>query len=285
MTAFVDLHMHTHYSDGDHSPAEVVEAAARLGLRAIAITDHDTIRGNREAIPLAREAQIELVPAIEMTTRWPNKDLLFSYSDVDVLAYFVNFDDPTWVAFTEALMTDHLDRMSEACRRCTADGFPMTMDDVWSQNPRYGGPGQMERAIFAKGYARDHGEASRMMAWYFESSRLAMMTTRAAIEQVHLAGGVAVLAHPVVVCPQGQRLVAADLRELVDAGLDGLEIYHPRLDDEAREYFLRLAREFNLLVTGGTDMHGGHRGLEIIGGQPVTEEMLEAVRGRRTRGC
>lgn len=280
----IDLHLHTYYSDGRFAPHELVEAAARAGMRAIAITDHDNLRGSREAAPLALAAGIELVPAIEITTSWPGASLPPEDASVDLLGYFVDRDDPVFDAYTTALLNDLHDRIAWSCARMTENGYPLAMENVFAQNPRYGGTMQMVQAIQRKGYALRWADALRLMDTVWLKARETPFTITAAIEQVHLAGGVAVLAHPSIVRPRRERLTAEGLRPLVEAGLDGIEIYHRRLDEDARRHFLGLAEQFGLLVTGGSDLHGWVNGLDELGAQPVTPAMLEDLRRKSRAG-
>jgi predicted metal-dependent phosphoesterase TrpH len=274
----IDLHVHTHYSDGRYSPAELIEAAVRRGLRILAITDHDNTRGSREAAPLAQSAGIELIPAIEFTTRWSGAALPPEDANVDLLGYFIDPQNAELRAFEEATLNDIHARIAGCCTRLTANGYPMSMDEVFAENPRYAGAMQMIQALLRKGHAATWKDALQLMDTVWLTARETPFTIRATIEQIHLAGGVAVLAHPSIVRPRGQQLEASYLRKLVDAGLDGIEIYHYRLDKAARVHFLGLAKTFGLLVTGGSDMHGWNRGFEELGEQPVTLEMVEALR-------
>lgn len=277
----IDLHCHTYYSDGRFAPEQVVGGAAQRGLRILAITDHDTIRGTREAAPHAAAAGIELITGIEMTTSWPTGRLPAYDANVDVLGYFFDREDAVFDAFTRALTQDIHERITACCALLTERGFPLTSADVFAQNPRYDGALQLIQAIQAKGYAPLWNDALALMesAWY--AQREPLFTIKSAIEQVHRASGVAVLAHPTIVRPRGEQMTAGDLRELVDAGLDGIEVYHRRLDEAARAHFLALAREFDLVATGGSDMHGWAHGLDELGTQPVTTEMVDALRARR----
>jgi len=277
----IDLHMHTYYSDGRFSPAEVIEAAALAGLRTIAITDHDTLRGSREAAALAQAAGIELIPSVELTTCWPGMNLPPEDANVDLLGYFVDRDDPVFDAFTRALLNDLHERIAWSCERLTKNGYPLSMEDIFAENPRYGGAMQMIHAIQHKGYAPLWNDALRLMDTAWRMARSTPFTIRSAIEQVHLAGGVAVLAHPSIVRPHGARLTSDGLRPLVEAGLDGIEIYHRRLDENARRHFLGLAEKFHRQISGGSDLHGWHNGFDDLGVQPVTAAMLEGLRRRR----
>ncbi len=278
----IDLHSHTYYSDGKFSPAELVEGAKRRGVSVLAITDHDNTRGSREATLLAEAAGIELIPAVEFTTRWPGADLPADDRDVDLLGYFLDLDNATYHAFEEATLNDIHARIANCCARLTGQGFPISMDEVFAENEgRYGGAVQMIQALLRKRYAADWREGLDLFGTVWFTERLSPFTIHSVIEQIHLAGGAAVLAHPIAVRPRRERLTAADLRKLVDSGLDGIEIYHYRMDAEARNYFLRLAREFDLLVTGGSDFHGWNRGWSELEVQPVTMEMVEALRERK----
>lgn len=277
-----DLHIHSTYSDGRYTPAEIIAAAARLGLRGVAISDHDNLRGSRAARPLAAAAGLELIPAIELTTRWPAAALLPEDVNVDLLGYYFDPENAEFNAFVEAALNDLHARIAACCERLTALGYPLALSDVFVENPRYAGTIQLLDTLRRKGYAADWRESSRLMDSVWLPARTTPFTIGAAIEQIHLAGGVAVLAHPTLVRPQGQRLTAAWLRKLVEAGLDGIEIYHRRLSEEDRAYFLGLAREFGLVISGGSDMHGWHRGIDELGTQPVNAEMVAALRARST---
>jgi hypothetical protein len=272
----IDLHLHTHYSDGKFSPEEIVCHADELGLAAIAITDHDNTRGARQALPLARSLGIELVPAIEFTSRWPG-----CAEDVDVLGYFVDLENREFQAFERAALNDARARIAACCARLTAQGCPLSLDDVLAENPRYAGLLQLTLAYQKKGYADNWDAALRPVGQAWQAGRLSQFTITQVIEQIHRAGGVAVLAHPTVITFGDGRIKAEQLAALVEAGLDGIEIYHHRLDAGAQAYFLDLAHQFDLAVSGGSDEHGWHDGFKRMGTQPVTLAMLEALRARR----
>jgi predicted metal-dependent phosphoesterase TrpH len=273
----IDLHTHTYYSDGRYSPAELVEAAQRIGMRVLSITDHDNTRGSREAWPLAEAAGIEFIPAVEFTTRWPGADLPPQDANVDLLGYYIDPDSPELRAFEEAALNDLHARVSDCCCRLSDRGYPFSIDDVFAKNPRYAGAIQAIQALLEKQYARSWEESLRLFDTVWLAARETPFTIKAVIEQIHLAGGVAVLAHPTIVRPRGAPITADCLRELVEAGLDGIEVYHHRLDSSARQYFLGLARRYNLAVTGGSDLHGWKNGFDGLGEQPVTLEMVNAL--------
>jgi predicted metal-dependent phosphoesterase TrpH len=283
-TATIDLHIHTHYSDGKYSPADILRHAARIGLETVALTDHDNTGGVREALPLARELGLELIPAIEFTCRWPACDAPPGLGDIDVLGYFVDLDDPDFRAFERATLDDIHARTADCCARLTAAGHPLSLDDVFAENPRYAGILPLILAVQSKGYAGEWEPAVQLVTEHWVRVRLSCFTIQQVIASIHRAGGVAVLAHPVTVKCGGDDLLGADqLALLVEAGLDGLEVYHFRLDEPARAHFLALARQFDLLVSGGSDDHGWFSELKHVGNQPVTPDLVESLRARSVK--
>ena len=279
----IDLHCHTHYSDGKFSPAQVIEHAARTGIRVLAITDHDNLNGSREAAPLAQAAGIELITAMEITTRWDFAYLPPDDANVDLLAYFIDPDDPGLRAFEQAALDDVHERIRISCAYLTEHGTPVSIDEVLVENPRYAGALHTIEVMVKKGYGRSFNECARVFepAWF--SAPLPRFSIEDAIQQVHRAGGVAVLAHPAIVRPEGKQMTALHLRNLVDAGLDGIEVYHRRLDEAARAHFLGLAQQFDLLVTGGSDMHGWYRGLDELCREPIHPQILADLRRKANR--
>jgi predicted metal-dependent phosphoesterase TrpH len=276
----IDLHMHTCYSDGKYSPAELLRYGASIGLETMAITDHDNANGVREALPLAQELGIELVPAIEFACHWNQCEAPPGSGEIDVLGYFVALSNPAFRAFERAALNDTYSRVADCCARLTAAGYPMSLDDVFAENPHYAGGIHLILAVQSKGYADGWEAAFRLVVEHWKQVRLSRFTIQQIIEQIHLAGGVAILAHPTAVKCDDNWLQADQLALLAEMGLDGLEVYHPHLDGKAREHFLALAKQFNLLISGGSDEHGWFAGLERIGKQPITSEMLESLRAR-----
>ncbi len=118
---------------------------------------------------------------------------------------------------------------------------------------------------------------------HWRQVRLCRTPIDQAIAAIHAAGGLAVLAHPAAIPWRDGPLQAEHVAELVEVGLDGIEIYHFRLDAEARRHFLELAGQFDLVVTGGSDMHGWPTGFDRMGQEPVTPDMVEALRTRQAQ--
>ena len=273
--------MHTHYSDGRAAPREMLQHAAKLGLTTVAITDHDNARGAREARPLARGLGLNLIPGIEFTCRWRVQAGAPQDQDVDLLGYFVDLDDPDWQRVEAAALDDFQARIGNCCARLTAAGNSVTLDDVLVENPRYAGAMQLIFTLHRQGYADGWEGAMALFLEHWKQVRRSALPIAHAIAAIHAAGGVAVLAHPTLVeCDTGW-LQAAHVAALVEMGLDGLEVYHYRLDDTARAHFMALAEQFDLALSGGSDEHGWRAGLARMGTQPVTKALVAALRARR----
>jgi hypothetical protein len=254
-------------------------------LTTVAITDHDNTQGTRQALPLAETLGIELIPAIEFTCRWPPESEEDPHhiprEDIDVLGYFVDLSDPEFRAFEQAALNDIHSRVGACCARLTQSGYAISLDDVFAENEYYAGVLQLVYALQRKGHANDWEAALALVEPPWREGRLSPFTINQVIEQIHLAGGVAVLAHPIDVRRGEETWLQADqLAPLVAMGLDGLEVYHFRLSETARAHFLSLAQQFDLLTSGGSDLHGWFMDIERLGQQPVTQVMVETLRAR-----
>jgi len=272
----IDLHTHTHYSDGRASPAELVTYAAMIGVGTLAICDHDNARGVRKALPIAERIGVNLVPAVEFTTRWDACEMPPGECDVDLLGYYINPVSPAFLEIEDAALADFTFRIETWCAILTASGFPVTLADVYEQNPFYPGTLQLIKAVAAKGYGHNFEESAQIVSSQMKKVPPCSHTIQQAIADIHACGGVAVLAHPGTwyIRWRGRLLSGKGLKQLVDAGLDGIEICHHALDPAAQEHFRSLALRYNLAITGGSDEHGWPSGLPHLGSQPVTREML-----------
>lgn len=276
--AHIELHCHSNYSDGAFSPAELVQYAAQIGLDCLAITDHDSMDGYRSVAHLADQTGVELIPAIECTTRWDPALEQPDTPDIDVLGYFVDPTSPVMQQFERAAQANLAERVEAACQRLTAAGMAVTLADVQAENPRQAGYLALAGAV-ARKLGKDHWRDGARVSDAIVQRELYPCGTLItdAIATIRASGGVAVLAHPTESRWGGQLFTGKQLRLLMDAGLQGLEVFHPRLDDAARDYFGGLAARLGLLVTGGSDEHGWS-GNRTLGSMPVTDEMLARLR-------
>jgi predicted metal-dependent phosphoesterase TrpH len=202
--------------------------------------------------------------------------------DIDVLGYWIDLDDAGFRAFEQAALEDIHERISACCSRLTADGYPISIEALFARNPRYAGLQYLIHEIQDRGYVTERGDAFSLMTLGWRQVRLSRFTIEETIAQIHRAGGVAILAHPTAIKCDGDWLQESDVAALVEMGLDGLEIYHPRLDSQSRAYFGALAQRFGLLISGGSDAHGWFDEWKGLGTQPVTDAMVAAIQARHT---
>ena len=245
----IDLHLHTTASDGRSSPERLVEEAAEAGLTTIAVTDHDTVAATREITDRCAARGMRAVSGIEITA-------IRGGHDVHVLGYFLDATHDELLAFLAAQRRDRIARAEAIGRLLASAGLVIDLaplvDGARRNDGRSLGRPQIARALVEAGHVADTREAFDV--WLGEG-RPAFVPRSGAppervIEIIHAAGGVASLAHPATTAIDGE--IAA----LRSAGLDALEAYHSDHPPEMRDRYLALARQLDLLVTGGSDYHG-----------------------------
>jgi len=248
LTARADLHSHTLASDGTCTPVENVRLAKEKGLAALAITDHDTTGGLAEAVEAGKQAGIDVIPGVEISS-------LAHGQDIHVLGYFIPYESEAFAAELAKLRDTRHERNKLMIARLQELGIGISLEQVYrrksGEDKNIGRPhiaeelmelgvvGSMEEA-FAK-YLGKGGAA------YVNPPRI---SPQQAIRLIKQHGGVAVLAHPGLY--DDDELV----EELVVYGLDGIEVWHPDNDENDRRNYMRLADEYGLVMTGGSDFHG-----------------------------
>jgi 3',5'-nucleoside bisphosphate phosphatase len=248
----IDLHIHTNASDGALDPEDVVARAAAAGLDIIAISDHDTTAGVAPATAAAEGLPIQVVPAIEISASYGDRD-------IHILGYLVD-PDAAVIARHSAQARDRRDvRIREMIRRLDGLGVRVEYQDVLDEagpNARTLARPHLARVLWNQGHVSSVGEAfDRFIAddgpAYVPVHAL---DVAGAIQVIHDAAGLAVWAHPPT------ELLDGTLRDFVEAGLDGIECYRPRVAPPDLDRLLNRARRHDLLVTGGSDWHGDWHG-------------------------
>lgn len=272
-TGSVDLHVHTDASDGLLSPTDVVLKAADAGLDAIAITDHDTVGGVQEAIDAGRSAGVEVIPGVELTSYAGGTEL-------HLVGLFVRHMDERAVAKIEALREARRVRMLEMIRRLDAVGVKVDPDEVLAVvSGGAAGRPHLAQALVKRGYAVDEQEA---FVQYLRPNRPGYvrkreMSPEEAIRLVLDIGGLPVYAHP------GVSRLDERLAEFKDAGLAGIEVWHPKHNGADVQHYMRLALKRGLLPSGGSDFHGAGRTESTLGVPTVEARVLDELKNRHRR--
>ena len=251
--SFVDLHCHSTASDGTLTPTQLVDAAKAAGLTALALTDHDTVAGVAEAAKRAGEVGIDFLPGIEISAAFPQPGTLH------LLGYGIDPTGSALAALSAEMLGGRDTRNPKIVARLQELGVEITMDDVVAEaKGGVVGRPHVAAVLLKKRYVSTIKEAFNVYlapggSAFFEKDR---MSPSEAIGRIRDSGGVAVVAHP----SQLRRENAADLdrvvKDLVDHGLGGIEVFHPDHTDAQTAAFEALAKKYGLLTTGGSDFHG-----------------------------
>jgi len=273
----IDLHTHTTFSDGSLTPTQLVEAAAAMGLTAVAITDHDTVDGLPEALAAGERLAIEVVPGVEL-------NLEHERITMDMLGYFLGGCPSDELKQELAELRVYRDeRNARIVERLAGLGFVLDAADLAAaENGSVGRP-HIGEAMVRRGYV---GSISEAFELYLRRGAPAWVDRRrlslgAAVRLLRASGGLPVLAHPGIIRTDGAGLDHL-LRDAVRAGIAGLECYYPLHDETAVKAFLVLAGKYGLVATGGSDFHGSvkpnaHLGVGP-GGMPFPDDLLAGLR-------
>jgi len=257
----IDLHIHTVASDGQYPPSRIVEMAAAHHLSAIAIADHNSVESVADAEAAAAAAGINFAPAIEI-------DTIFRGRDLHLLGYFITYDTPDCRQYLDLIYTGKLDQTRKRVARLNELGFRLDFDELmaYSRGRLPTGrqyidlmkqrPENMARTEF-RAFIDGPRSNSPYLNFYLDYLRagrpafipLDIQPTVGAMARVKALGGVPVLAHP-------SDTPEADVHALIDAGLQGLEVYTSYHDAANSARWLKHAQDRGVLVTAGTDYHG-----------------------------
>lgn len=246
MRGLADLHIHSSYSDGVYSPYQLADMAKAAGITVLALTDHDTLKGLPEMKKAAASVGIGFIPGVEFSARWENRQ-------VHILGYGIDEHNALLLERLADVRNARRSRLEKIINRLYEMGMDIDVP-VPEEGHRAVGRPHIARALVSHGYVKTVQEAFDL---YIGEGKPAYqpqtkMTPPEAVELIHQAGGVAVQAHPEEI---GDRELALRLLDML--AYDGLEVYHPSVKEkEGADFWLTIARERKLLVTGGSDYHG-----------------------------
>lgn len=250
----IDLHTHSTASDGSFTPKEIVFLAKKIDLKAVALTDHDTVAGLEEFMGAGEEAEIETVPGIELSAH-------FDKGTLHILGYFLDFKDKELLTQLQKFQEARANRNPKIIKKLQALGIPITYEEVMGAS----GGGQIGRPHFAKvllakGIVKSFDEAferflKKGAPAYVEKE---CFHPKECIEIILHAKGIPVLAHPFTLHLEDEELEAF-VKQLKDWGLGGIEVYYTEHTPKQTAFYLTLAKKYNLCITGGSDFHGKNK--------------------------
>jgi predicted metal-dependent phosphoesterase TrpH len=263
-----DLHSHTTCSDGEFTPLALVTRAVAAGVTHLAVTDHDTIAGLTAAGAAGRQAGVEIIPGIEITTRLNSREC-------HVLGHHLLPGAPGLADWCDRRRRDRHDRLREMTARLTSKGIVVDFEEV-EREAAGATPGRphLARVLVRRGYVRTFQEAFDRYLEPGKSGYVDRARPEAAevIALVRAAGGTTSLAHPGV-----NRVSRAELGALAQLGLDAVEAYHPDHPPQQAGDIARWAKDLKLFVTGGSDFHGVHTTSVELGARTTPKDSFEGL--------
>ncbi len=279
---YIDLHTHTTYSDGTFTPTELIDYAAKKELKAIAITDHDNFDGVSEAVACGEKKHIEVISGIEMSTDFEEKE-------IHIVGLFINTNDEDFNSALTALKEKRKKRNKLALEKLQNLGINITYKELENTSKNK----IITRAHFAKVLMEKKYVSSVKECFekYMGEGKPAYVKREVISpeETIHLitkAGGIAILAHPLLYNFTDEKLKKA-IQYLKSIGLKGMECIYSTHTKEDVEYTKNLAQKYDLLISGGSDFHGDNKpGLDLgvgYGNLYVPYDILETIKRNRER--
>lgn len=250
----VDLHVHSTYSDGTKTPKELIEIAEKEGLSAIALTDHDTLDGIPAALAASDKSPVELIPGVELSTN-------FDRTEVHIVGLFLDYTNNEINNYLAKQRQSRIDRNIQMCQKFCDIGINITYDKMCELYP----DAVITRSHFADYLVKNKYTGDRNEAFdrYLSPGKPCYVSRhkvdpKDAVNIIHAAHGVAVLAHPVLY-HLGKEQMNALLDNVCSAGIDGIEAIYSTYKPADERYIRALAKEHNLLISGGSDYHGDNK--------------------------
>lgn len=247
----VDLHVHSTYSDGTDTPSEIVSKALSKGLKAIALTDHDTVEGVDDILSAAAGTGLEIVPGIELSTEYKGKD-------IHILGLYINTYDKDFLTSLETFRDSREGRNEKMCENLRQMGIDISMDVLRGENPDCViTRSHMGDFLLKHGYVSTKREAfERFIGDHCKAFvPREKISPEMAVTLIKKAGGIAVLAHPIL-----YKMSKAELGILItllkEKGLDGIEAVYSEYTPADERLIKKYAADCELLLTGGSDYHG-----------------------------
>ncbi len=266
----VDLHLHTYYSDGFFSPFEIVKKIQKTGTKIISITDHDNIGGLKEAIRTGLKEDIEVIPGVEISGEYMNREM-------HILGYFIDPNAPVMKELLTEIQEERILRIKKIIAKLNELGSTITYDDAKEDlktTVSIGRP-HIANVLVKQGFVKSFFDA---FSKYIGDDKIAdVKKVRPNYDRVFKvikeAGGLSFLAHP------AKYFNEEEIKIFKAAGLDGIEVVHPSHNTNEVKKFKEIAVKHNLLTSGGSDFHGGRKNdAGNMGKYYISEKEIDKMR-------
>lgn len=270
---FADLHLHTIFSDGTYSPSELIKRVANIDINTIAVTDHDTVEAITPVIEIARGKNIEVIPAIELTSE-------YNGLEVHILGYFIDYNNRDLIKKLDLLKENRRERMHKMIDKLKKMNIAINADDVFRLSEgMVVGRLHLARVLVKAGYANSIYDA--FQKYIGEQSPAYVcgfrLNPHEAIKLIRDNCGIPVLAHP-------YSLKRDDLIPVfVEYGMRGLEVYYPEHTKLMTDYYKNLADKYGLLITGGSDCHGNAKPEVQLGSIKLSLTLVEKLKEEKAK--
>ena len=278
----IDLHTHSTFSDGTFTPLQLVKYAEEKGLKAFALTDHDTTAGVPEALEKGRDLNIEVIPGIEVSSS-------FDGTEIHILGLFVNSDDPVLAAMLEKMRISRDRRNEKMLENLAADGISFTKEELCGDNPdTIITRAHIAHALVAKGICSGMDQAFKKYLQYggHYCPQKEHLSPEEVVKTLISNGAFVALAHPFQY-KFGDKKTEELIAHMADLGMKGLEVYHSSNNKLESMKLQEMAVRHHLLPTGGSDFHGGNKPDISIGtgrgGLRVSSLLLEDIKRERAK--
>ncbi len=266
---YIDLHIHTDYSDGTFSPKEVIRYAQGIELSAIAITDHDCVEGILPALEAAKEMDMEIIPGVELSSEIDD-------FEIHILGLLIDWQDPWFKEQLKTIRNARTERMQKMVEKLNELGVGIKLDEVLALSKEEGAVGRLHlaRALYEGGYTHS---IRQVFARYIGRKgpcyvKRMVISPKEAIDMIRKVKGIPILAHP------GNMQHDEVVPELVNYGLMGIEALHIDHTSSAAGHYKQLAQKYGLLLSGGSDCHGVGKGYPLMGRVEVPYSFLEKIK-------
>jgi len=270
---YVDLHLHTLFSDGTYTPEGLISESSKCGLSAISVVDHDTVEGIKPVMEAAKHKNIEVISGIELSAEYEGLE-------IHILGYLIDYKNNSLIERLNILKKNRVERVYKIVEKLKDMGVTLDPKAIFDLS-RQGTVGRLHiaRALVLEGKVSSVFEAFQkyigdkcpayVLGFKFSPSE--------AIKLIKDSGGIPVLAHPYSI--NNDNLII----KFIDDGLMGLEVYYPEHSQSMINFYNNLAVKYNLLVTGGSDCHGDAKPQVRIGSIKVPYELVERMREAKNR--